>query len=67
MDREQIIYKLKCALEVNKLQDFEKECSDQITQIDTFIKVKRALLSVNSLSRKCARTTTWTFCNPSLM
>lgn len=32
------MYKLKCALEVNKLPDFEKECAENITQIDTYIK-----------------------------
>ncbi|TNV74389.1 hypothetical protein FGO68_gene683 [Halteria grandinella] len=38
MDKEQIVYKLKCALEVNKLPDFEKECTENITQIETYIK-----------------------------
>lgn len=39
MERDQIIYKLRAALEGNTLPAFEKDCQDHITQIDTYIKV----------------------------
>ncbi len=39
MDRDQIICKLKAAIEENKVKEFEEQCKEQITQIDTYIKV----------------------------
>jgi hypothetical protein len=39
MDKDQIVYKLKSAIEDNKLQPFELECTENILQIDLYIKV----------------------------
>lgn len=34
MDRDQILYKLKSAIEDNKIQAFEQECNEEIIKID---------------------------------
>ena len=39
MDREQVIYKLKQAIESGKLQEFKNECYERINLCDDYIKV----------------------------
>ena len=59
VDRDQIIYKLKSAIEESKLPQFETECNENITQIDTYIKV--TLNDSWLIFRNCVKTTTWSF------
>ena len=44
MDKEQIIYKLKNAIEQSKLQEFEKECTGTIQTLDDYIRVILSVL-----------------------
>lgn len=39
MDREQVIYRLKAAIEMGKLPEFEVECNDEIQQLNDYIRV----------------------------
>lgn len=51
VDREQIVFKLKTAIEEDKVRAFEQECHERIRQIDTYIKVSLA----NSMQQKLCK------------
>ena len=38
-DKDQIVYKLKSAIENNQTTQFDQECNQNIAQIDLYIKV----------------------------
>lgn len=52
MDRDQILYKLKSAIEDNKIQAFEQECNEEIIKIDNQIKV-RYVETLSLLQKLC--------------
>jgi hypothetical protein len=57
MDKDQIVCKLKAAIEENNLPQFEQECLEKIAHIDTYIKVSlskivRAYIDIETLQEQ---------------